>query len=61
MCNKALLKSGGTLESVPIRYKTHELCIKAVDNYAHALEFYLVDIRLKKFVLELFIIILLQC
>ena len=37
MCNRAILKDGGTLESVPNRYKTQETCNKAVDNYAHAL------------------------
>ena len=32
MCNKAILKNGGTLESVPDWYKTQEMCNKAVDN-----------------------------
>ena len=37
MCNRAILKNGGTLEFVPNHYKTKEMCNKAVDNYAHAL------------------------
>ena len=39
MCNEAILENGGTLEPAPNRYKTKEMCNKAVDNYAHALEF----------------------
>ena len=31
MCNKAILKIGGTLESVPDCCKTQEICNKAVD------------------------------
>ena len=39
MCNKAVLRNGGMLQSVCNRYKTQEMFNKAVDNYAHALEF----------------------
>ena len=39
MCDKVVLENGGTLVSVPDQYKTQEMCDKAVDNYAQALEF----------------------
>ena len=39
MSDKDILENCGTLESVPNRKKTHEMCGKAVDNYVHALEF----------------------
>ena len=39
MCEKAVLKNGGTLKSVPDSYKNQEMCNKAVDNYRHASEF----------------------
>ena len=39
MNDKAILENGGTLKSVPDCYKNPEMCIKAVDNYPHALEF----------------------
>ena len=39
LCNKAILKDGGTLESVPNQYKTQEMRNKAVGNYVHALKF----------------------
>ena len=39
MSDKNILENCGTLESVPNRKKTHEMCGKAVDNYVHALEF----------------------
>ena len=39
MCDKTILKNGGTLKSVLDCYKNHEVCNKAVDNYPHALEF----------------------
>ena len=52
--------NGGTLESVPNRYKTKEMCDKAVDNYAHALKFVPDPDKTKKCVLKLLTIILLQ-
>ena len=58
MCNKAILENGRTLESVPDRYKTQEMCDKAVDNYADA--FALIAIRLKICVIKPSILILLQ-
>ena len=39
MRDKAILKNGGTLKSVPDCNKNQEMCNKAVDNYPHALEF----------------------
>ena len=41
MCHKAILKNGGTLMFVPDCNKNQEMCIKAVDNYPHTLEFVL--------------------
>ena len=37
--DKAILENGGTLKSVPDRYKNQEMYNNAVDNYPHALEF----------------------
>ena len=37
MCDKVILKISGTLESVPDRYKSHEICDKAVDKYVYAM------------------------
>ena len=39
MCNRAILKNGRMLGSVPNLYNTQEMWNKAVYNYAHALEF----------------------
>ena len=39
MCNRAILKNGGTLESAHNRYKTKKIFNKAVGSCAHALEF----------------------
>ena len=39
MCNSVVLKNGGALKSVPNQSRSHDKCNKAVDNYAHALEF----------------------
>ena len=39
MCNRAITKNVGTLKSIPNCYKTKEMCNKAVDNYAHTLQF----------------------
>ena len=39
ICHKAILKNFGMLESLPKRYKTQEMCNKAVDNNDHPLEF----------------------
>ena len=35
MCNRAILKNGGTLEPIPNQDETQEMWNKAVDNYAH--------------------------
>ena len=39
MCDKDVLKSCGTLNSVPDCYKNQQICDKAVENYPYALEF----------------------
>ena len=39
MRDEAFLVNGGTLEPVPDQYKTQEMCNKAADNFAHALDF----------------------
>ena len=36
--DKVILKNGGT-KPVPDCYRNHKMCNKAVDNYAHALEY----------------------
>ena len=60
MCDKAIIENCGTLKSVPDCYKNQEMCNKAVDNYPHALNLFLNTIRLKKCVIKLSILILLQ-
>ena len=35
MCNKAILKNGGTLQAVPDWCKTQRMYNKAVDSYTH--------------------------
>ena len=62
MNDKAILENGGTLKSVPDCYKNHEMCIKAVDNYPHALEFVpkFVSKSLKRCMIKLSVFILLQ-
>ena len=60
MHDKAILENGGTLKSVPDCYKNQEIGNKAVDNYPHALDFFLNAIRCKKYVIKLLIFILLQ-
>ena len=60
MCNIAILKNGGTLESVPNQYKTHEMCDKAVDNFTHALKFFSDHYKAQECELNLLIILLLQ-
>ena len=37
VCDKSLLENGGTLKSVPDRYRNQEMGIKAAGNYLHAL------------------------
>ena len=39
MCDKAILKNGGTLKSVADCYKNQEMYNKAVHNYSHAVTF----------------------
>ena len=36
MCSRAILKNGGTLGSIPNRYKTQEMCDKTVNDYSIA-------------------------
>ena len=61
MSDKAILENGGTLKSVPDCYKNLKMCNKAVDNYPHALELLFVNAtRLKKCVIKLLILILLE-
>ena len=38
VCDKALPKNGGKLESVPDCYQNQEICDEAVDNYPHTLK-----------------------
>ena len=59
MCNKVILKNGGTLKSVPHCYKIEKVSNKAVDNYVHALEFVPNCYKLRKCV-KLLILVLLQ-
>ena len=60
MCDRAILENGGTLKSVPDRYKNQEMCHKAVDNYPHVLNFVLEYYQMQKFVMKLLILILLK-
>ena len=60
MCVRALNACSFVFDSVPKRYKTQEVCGKAVDNYSHALNLFLIDKKLRKYVRKLFMIIFLQ-
>ena len=64
MYDKAIIKSGGTLESVPEFYKNQNICSKAVDTLkrstqfkSHVLNLSLNAIRFKKCVIKLPILI----
>ena len=72
MCNRAILENGEMLGSVPSRYKTQEMCIRAVnslfpivcdktvDENSNALDLGLIDIKLKKCLIKLLVNILLH-
>ena len=61
MCDQTILENGGTLKSVPDCHKNQKMCNKAVYNYHHALAFFFFfAIRLKKCVIKLSRLILLQ-
>ena len=59
MCDKAILEDGGILVCSDC-YKNQEMCNKVVDNYPHALNLFLNVIRLKKCMIKLLILLLLQ-
>ena len=59
MCDKVILENGGMM-FVCDCYKNQKMINKAVDNYALALEFVPVAIRLKKCEINLFGLIILQ-
>ena len=66
MCNRAIPENGRTLEFIPHRYKTQEICNEAVDSYALLLLALLhlilfpITMTLKKCVSKLLIVTLLQ-
>ena len=65
MCDQTISENGGTLKSVPDCHKNQKMCNKAVYNYHHALAFFFFfffffAIRLKKCVIKLSRLILLQ-
>ena len=39
MCNKAIVRNGGSLTFVPDSYKNQKMCNQAVDNCVEALEY----------------------
>ena len=55
MCNKIILKNGGTLMSVPDFYKNQEMCDKAVDTHPFTINMFRNAIRLKKCVIKQFL------
>ena len=57
MCNIVLLKNGGTLMLAPNCYNNQKICNKAIDNYAHLLEFVPIARRPKKYVIKLLILL----
>ena len=60
MCDKAILENGGTLELVLDQFKTHEMCDKLlIIMFVHK-NLFLHAIKLKKYVIKLLILILLQ-
>ena len=48
MCVRAVNACSFVFDSVPKRYKTQEVCGKAVDNYSHALNLFLIDKKTQK-------------
>ena len=54
-------QNGAMLKFVPDCYKNQRMCNKAVNNYAHALQFVPNWLRRKKCVIKLLIQVLLQC
>ena len=60
ICDKAILENGGTLlKSLSYCYKNQKMSNKAV-NYANALNLSLNDIRLKKYLTKLSVLLFLQ-
>ena len=57
---KSILENSETLDSVTDCYKNQEMCNKAVDNYLYALEFVPECYKIKKCLIKLLILILLQ-
>ena len=47
MCNKDILENEGTLKTVPQCYKNYKMCNKVVNNCAHALNLYLIALKIK--------------
>ena len=39
MCDKTVVKTGGTLKFVPGKYKNKKMCNQAVENYVDAIEY----------------------
>ena len=39
MCDNIVLENGGMLKFIHDCYKNQKMCNKAIDNYAHALDF----------------------
>ena len=60
ICDKAILENGGRLKSVPDCDKNQEMCNKAVIITLMHLNLFLIAIRVKKCVIKLPILILLQ-
>ena len=58
MCNKAVDTHSSTIKFVPECSMTQEMCDKAVNRYFLYLILFLIGIKLKKYVTELFIKIL---
>ena len=59
MCDKAVNTYRSTIQFVPECYKAQELCDKAVNRYLLFLILYPIGIKVKKYVTELFRMILL--
>ena len=55
MCYKAVNNCVHALEFVPDCYEPQKMCKKAVDTYTSAVNLFLIDVRLKKCLVKLFL------
>ena len=58
MCDKVVSTHSSTIQFVPECYKTQKMCVKAIKNCVLVVFIFLINVKLKKCVIELFLTIL---